>query len=188
MIFITTNSSNSCEQKFATFIEAGLKGDDTFAVSNALYIIDHLCKNPNFVKLMDYFIVPCGNPDAYDDFVKSRNNESSTPGTKRTTGKESSGFCGKKPRLQASSSQRIKSKQVPDNGSVQSKQKLEKKTTHRNLRQHQNAKECNGSNGGETKQKLSIHMDLSTNFGVYLGANDMRNILTSTFLGNNPEI
>lgn len=67
LVFITNNGGDI--PKNAVFIEAGSNGEDLIAVASALYIIDYLCKNAstsNTLKVMDYFVVPCTNPDAYE--------------------------------------------------------------------------------------------------------------------------
>ncbi|VEN57401.1 unnamed protein product, partial [Callosobruchus maculatus] len=47
------------------FVEAGSNGCDWISVSTALYMIDHLVKSDGMQTNVDYFIVPCSNPDSY---------------------------------------------------------------------------------------------------------------------------
>ncbi|KAJ8931316.1 hypothetical protein NQ314_015787 [Rhamnusium bicolor] len=54
------------ESKMGTMIEAGSNGCEWMTVSTALYMIDFLVKDESLVKIMDYFIIPCSNPDAYE--------------------------------------------------------------------------------------------------------------------------
>nr|CAI5839317.1 unnamed protein product [Callosobruchus analis] len=49
------------------FVEAGSNGCDWISVSTALYMIDHLVKSDGMQTSVDYFIVPCSNPDSYKD-------------------------------------------------------------------------------------------------------------------------
>ncbi|CAG9862059.1 unnamed protein product [Phyllotreta striolata] len=75
-IFIAFVSRNAEEfPKNAVFIEAGSNGRDHLAVASALYIIEHLCKTvqtSKLLKIMDCFVIPCSNPDAYEATLKGR--------------------------------------------------------------------------------------------------------------------
>ncbi|KAJ8972680.1 hypothetical protein NQ317_001700 [Molorchus minor] len=70
---IISCGGNPQQPKMATMIEAGANGDEWLTISTALYMIDFLAKNPNFVKIMDYFIIPCSNPDAYENSLCNTN-------------------------------------------------------------------------------------------------------------------
>ncbi|XP_023020333.2 carboxypeptidase B1-like [Leptinotarsa decemlineata] len=63
LVIISDDSSD--DTKLATLIEAGSNGCDWMAISTALFLIDFLTKNNSLSKIMDYFILPCSNPDAY---------------------------------------------------------------------------------------------------------------------------
>nr|CAH7740069.1 unnamed protein product [Callosobruchus chinensis] len=47
------------------FVEAGSNGCDWISISTALYMIDRLVKSDGMRTNVDYFIVPCSNPDSY---------------------------------------------------------------------------------------------------------------------------
>ncbi|XP_030757157.1 uncharacterized protein LOC115883024 [Sitophilus oryzae] len=106
MVIISSDSciTNSNEPKMGAFIQAGLNGENTVAVSNALYLIDYMAKNPNYVKIMDYYIVPCANPDSYNNFVlrenlkfnKPKSNLKKTPNCGNGTNKKETGISGSK--------------------------------------------------------------------------------------------
>lgn len=98
-------------------------------------MIDYLSKHPCHAKLMDYIIAPCGNPDAYDQFVRSK--------------EESKDPCNLK--------------RSPSKGAVKQKP-------------------CQPCSGSKSKNGTVI-MDLTLNFPVILGADDLRNIPTENFLG-----
>ncbi|XP_028146290.2 carboxypeptidase B2-like [Diabrotica virgifera virgifera] len=55
----------------AVLVEAGSDGSNILAVASALYLINFLTRNQSFVKIMDYYILPCSNPDAYDRIIKN---------------------------------------------------------------------------------------------------------------------
>lgn len=57
----------SDKPKLVTFIEAGSVGRDWLSVSSALILIDYVAKNSSSTKLMDYMVIPCSNPDAYEN-------------------------------------------------------------------------------------------------------------------------
>ncbi|KAL1497755.1 hypothetical protein ABEB36_008658 [Hypothenemus hampei] len=133
--------TSSNEPKFATFIEAGLNGEDIFAVSNALFIIDYLCKNPNIVKVMDYFIVPCSNPDAYEMFIKDNIEKTSSETAKLT--------C---PNVKNSK------------------------------RSNDASSKIRNTKTNKAENKNSIQTDLTLNFPVILGVNNMKQIPSDLFI------
>nr|CAH7740070.1 unnamed protein product [Callosobruchus chinensis] len=51
--------------KSIAFVEAGSNGCDWISISTALYMIDRLVKSDGMRTNVDYFIVPCSNPDSY---------------------------------------------------------------------------------------------------------------------------
>ncbi|XP_056636697.1 mast cell carboxypeptidase A-like [Diorhabda sublineata] len=65
-IYLVIISDNSYDhEKMATLIEAGSDGSDRLAIASALYLIDFITKNKSLVKITNYIILPCLNPDAY---------------------------------------------------------------------------------------------------------------------------
>ncbi|CAG9833011.1 unnamed protein product [Diabrotica balteata] len=69
MVIITNNLKD--REKMAVLVEAGSDGSNILAVASALYLINFLTKNQGLVKIMDYYILPCSNPDAYDMIIKN---------------------------------------------------------------------------------------------------------------------
>ncbi|XP_066151794.1 carboxypeptidase B-like [Euwallacea fornicatus] len=171
LVLITTDAASSAHMKFATFVEAGLKGEDTFAVSNAIYIIDYLCKNQSYIKIMDYFVAPCGNPDAYDQFVRGKAETS-----RRESRKKDSSTLDKR---SSDDGTKFENKKTTNKGKKRDVEsaKLDKNLDHAHLK-------AKGKRGGSEEQNeaLHVHMDLSMNFPVILGANDMKNMNTTVFL------
>lgn len=197
MVAITSKNANA--PKHVTFIDAGLKGDDTFAVSNALYMIDYLSKNPNYVKIMDYLIVPCGNPDAYDSFIKSKvKGENTSEVNKRAS---NCNIPAKKPCIQSlknrnkelSSSGSSSSEDLPfiyvnanKNGKNIDPCHSSSENPRKNVpKETRKSKSMNNTchSMSENKKDSNFRMDLTLNFPVVLGLNDMRNLPTDTFLG-----
>ncbi|KAJ8959141.1 hypothetical protein NQ318_022400 [Aromia moschata] len=84
-IFMAIISCGGCadQPKMATMIEAGSNGDEWMTVSTALYLIDFLAKNQNLVKIMDYFIIPCSNPDAYEFSLGNSSRENRCGGARK---------------------------------------------------------------------------------------------------------
>ncbi|KAJ8923256.1 hypothetical protein NQ315_001812 [Exocentrus adspersus] len=75
-IYMAVISDGSGENpKMGTMVIAGGKGTEWFTISSALFMIDHLVKGRNLLKIMDYYIVPCSNPDAYECSLASRGKE-----------------------------------------------------------------------------------------------------------------
>ncbi|VEN58581.1 unnamed protein product [Callosobruchus maculatus] len=54
-------------KSYKTFIEAGSSGNSWSTVSTALYLIEHATKNNDLTILSDYYIIPCSNPDGYQN-------------------------------------------------------------------------------------------------------------------------
>ncbi|CAH1972616.1 unnamed protein product [Acanthoscelides obtectus] len=54
-------------KSYKTFIEAGSCGYSWSAVSTALYLIEYATKGNDLTVLSDYYIVPCSNPDGYQN-------------------------------------------------------------------------------------------------------------------------
>nr|CAH7753763.1 unnamed protein product [Callosobruchus chinensis] len=68
MAKIKESSGYLCKPKsYKTFIEAGSRGNSWSTVSTALYLIEHATKNNDLTILSDYYIVPCSNPDGYQN-------------------------------------------------------------------------------------------------------------------------
>ncbi|XP_057651929.1 carboxypeptidase A4-like [Diorhabda carinulata] len=69
-IYLIVISQNDSEfPKNGIFIEAGSNGKDSMAIATALYMIKYLaqtCSCKTDSGIMDYFIIPCSNPDAYE--------------------------------------------------------------------------------------------------------------------------
>ncbi|KAF7285507.1 hypothetical protein GWI33_010605 [Rhynchophorus ferrugineus] len=149
MAIISTPSCKvSSEPKFTTFIAAGLNGTNFIAVSNALFMIDFLTHNQNFITIMDYYIVPCCNPDSYDTFVRSKE-----PPDKKIDNSNNRRTC---PSLRKRQSKLPKTQSPAD-------------TTKAAI--------CVPAE----KNESVAPMDLTFNFPVILGINDMRNIPTDLF-------
>lgn len=70
-IYLAAISDGSGDnRKMLTLVEAGSNACDWLAISSALYLVDFLTRDSNLVKLTDYYILPCSNPDAYHKCVR----------------------------------------------------------------------------------------------------------------------
>lgn len=76
-IYMVTISDSQDTNKNGILIEAGSNGEAPMTVAVALCLINHLAKNKITALIMDYFIIPCLNPDAYD-FILEHQEESKT--------------------------------------------------------------------------------------------------------------
>lgn len=63
MIIISRNLN---KQKYCTVIEAGIHAREWITVSTALFFIDYLIRNPKLTAIMDFYVIPCLNPDGYE--------------------------------------------------------------------------------------------------------------------------
>lgn len=59
-------SRNLKKKKFCAVIEAGIHAREWITVSTALFFIDHLIGNTKLTCYMDFYIIPCLNPDGYE--------------------------------------------------------------------------------------------------------------------------
>lgn len=58
--------SKGCEaNKKGVFLEGGAHAREWLGISTVLYVIEYLLKNRGLLTYMDFFIVPCLNPDGY---------------------------------------------------------------------------------------------------------------------------
>ncbi|XP_060523212.1 uncharacterized protein LOC132700109 [Cylas formicarius] len=73
ILMVTVTAAAADHAKMAVVVTAGLSGSDYMAVSNALYLVYHLAKNPNSCRLLNYHVIPCSNPDAYDAALRPEN-------------------------------------------------------------------------------------------------------------------
>lgn len=62
----------SSNPKMGTMIVAGTNGTEWMTISSALFFIEQLVKGRSLLKIMDYYIIPCSNPDAYECSLRSR--------------------------------------------------------------------------------------------------------------------
>ncbi|CAG9773678.1 unnamed protein product [Ceutorhynchus assimilis] len=168
---VQITSINSTESpKQVTFIEAGLNGEDIFAVSNCLHIVDHLSRNDNSVRTMDYFICPCGNPDAYDKFIETKIKKETSGETEKAQKKGnrrgSNKNCSKTMVFNKVNSNKVKGKEDPNETDEA------KKHNNKNV----DGLHCN-------KQQVdNFGIDLTNNFPVILGLSDMAKIKSHIFL------
>ncbi|XP_018570880.1 carboxypeptidase A1-like [Anoplophora glabripennis] len=72
---VISEGDSTSKPKSGTMIVAGANGTEWFTVSSALYMIEQLVKGRNLVKIMDYFIIPCSNPDAYECSLENKGKE-----------------------------------------------------------------------------------------------------------------
>nr|XP_022915750.1 zinc carboxypeptidase A 1-like [Onthophagus taurus] len=63
MIIIAKNLKN---KKYAVLIDGGIHAREWITVTSALYFINHLIKSPKLLSFMDFYIIPCLNPDGYE--------------------------------------------------------------------------------------------------------------------------
>ncbi|GJQ67861.1 hypothetical protein Trydic_g16625 [Trypoxylus dichotomus] len=59
-------SKNLKRPKACVLLEAGIHAREWITVSTALFFIDHLIRNPKLTDLMDFYVIPCLNPDGYE--------------------------------------------------------------------------------------------------------------------------
>lgn len=64
MIRLGKDMNKTC--KCAVFIDANIHAREWISSSTILYYIDHLIRNKKLLRIMDYYIVPCINPDGYE--------------------------------------------------------------------------------------------------------------------------
>lgn len=64
MIRLGMDMKHNC--KYATFIDANIHAREWISNSTVLFYIDHLIRNRSLLRIMDYYIVPCLNPDGYE--------------------------------------------------------------------------------------------------------------------------
>ncbi|XP_050309312.1 uncharacterized protein LOC126745488 [Anthonomus grandis grandis] len=198
------DASSTTSPKTATFIEAGAKGEDAFAVSNAVFMIDYFTRNPNTIKLMDYLIVPCTNPDAYDKYIKSKEQKNKC-NLKRSTSKTNCCNLDEKKRRNNKNCQKPKCSDKDGFSDIvdysvecglsrsvllgnQAQNKKADNKGNKPTRKESKTDNKKNINKNKTAYKNSpekvdsFRADLSFNFPVVLGLNDMRNIATDKFM------
>lgn len=52
--------------KNGVLIDAGIHAREWLTHTTVLYLIDHLVKDNTLLNLMDFYIIPCLNPDGYE--------------------------------------------------------------------------------------------------------------------------
>lgn len=72
---VISEGESTDDPKAAAMIVAGANGAHWFTVSSALFMIEQLARSRSFVKIMDYFIIPCSNPDAYECSLEHKGKE-----------------------------------------------------------------------------------------------------------------
>lgn len=65
-ILMIVISKNIKKKRNAVLIDSGIHAREWLANSSALYLINYLIKNPRLTKVMDFYIIPCLNPDGYE--------------------------------------------------------------------------------------------------------------------------
>ena len=65
-ILMIVISKNIKKRRNAVLIDSGIHAREWLANSSALYFINYLIRNPRLTKVMDFYIIPCLNPDGYE--------------------------------------------------------------------------------------------------------------------------
>lgn len=54
------------KEKHGALIDAGIHAREWLTITTVLYFIDNLVKDDSLLKMMDFYIIPCLNPDGYE--------------------------------------------------------------------------------------------------------------------------
>lgn len=63
MIILSKRSKN---RKNGVLIDAGMHAREWLTHTTVLYILDHLVRDQKLLNYMDFYIIPCMNPDGYE--------------------------------------------------------------------------------------------------------------------------
>lgn len=72
---VISEGESTNNPKPAVMIVAGTNGTHWFSISSALFMIERLLYTRSFLKIMDYIILPCCNPDAYECSLEYKGRE-----------------------------------------------------------------------------------------------------------------
>lgn len=57
---------DQCSPKQSIMIEAGIHAREWLTNTTVLYIIQYVLKHQGILKYMDFYVIPCINPDGYE--------------------------------------------------------------------------------------------------------------------------
>ncbi|XP_017777600.1 PREDICTED: putative carboxypeptidase suro-1 [Nicrophorus vespilloides] len=63
---IVISKFRSRKERHAAFIDANIHAREWLSNSTVLYFIDYIIRHRQILNLMDFYIVPCLNPDGYE--------------------------------------------------------------------------------------------------------------------------